>query len=67
MPIKNYTPAEALDEQNRVQIALWNGKIFQAGIVDVMEGGERLHVVRIHKGIVIRREVLKDWVWLWKR
>lgn len=59
MPIKNYTPAEALDEQNRVQIALWNGKIFQAGIVDVMEGGERLHVVRIHKGRVIRKEVLK--------
>ena len=59
MPIKNYTPAEALDEQNRVQIALWNGKIFQAGIVDIMEGGEKIHVVRLHSGRVIRREVLK--------
>jgi hypothetical protein len=55
----NYTPKEAIKEENIVKIALWNGKIFHAGIVDVFDNGERLHIVRLNKGRVVRREVLK--------
>jgi len=55
----NYTPKEATEEGNIVKIALWNGKVFHAGIVDVFDNGERLHIVRLNKGRIVRREVLK--------
>ena len=55
----NYTPREAIKEENIVKIALWNGKVFHAGIVDVFDNGEKLHIVRLNKGRIVRREVLK--------
>jgi len=55
----NYTPKEATKEENTVKIALGNGKVFNAGIVDVFDNGEKLHIVRLHKGRIVRREVLK--------
>lgn len=54
----NYIPAEAIENENIVKIALWNGKIFHAGVINVFDNGERLHIARLHKGKVIRREVL---------
>jgi hypothetical protein len=54
----NYTPKEAVKEENLVKIALWNGKIFHAGVVDVFDNGGKLHIVRLNKGRVVRREVL---------
>ncbi|MCK9458756.1 MAG: hypothetical protein M0R80_03890 [Proteobacteria bacterium] len=55
----NYTPKEATKEENTVKIALGNGKVFNAGIVDVIDNGEKIHIVRLHKGRIVRREVLK--------
>lgn len=55
----NYTPKEAVKKENIVKIALWNGKIFHAGIIDVFDNGEKLHIVRLNKGRIVRREVLK--------
>jgi hypothetical protein len=55
----NYTPKEAIQEENIVKIALWNGKIFHAGIVDILDNGEKVHIVRLNKGRIVRREVLK--------
>jgi hypothetical protein len=55
----NYTPKEAVEKENIVKIALWNGKVFHAGIVDVFDNGEKLHIVRLNKGRIVRREVLK--------
>jgi len=54
----NYTPREAVVTQNRVKIALGNGKVFQAGVVDVFNNGEKLHIVRIINDRIVRREVL---------
>jgi len=54
----NYTPREAVTAQNRVKIALGNGKVFQAGVVDVFNNGEKLHIVRIINNRIVRREVL---------
>ena len=55
----NYVPLEAIKEENIVKIALWNGKIFHAGVVDIFDNGGRLHIVRLSRGRVVRREVLK--------
>jgi hypothetical protein len=54
----SYVPAEALNVENIVSIALWSGKVFPAAVVDVLDNGERLHIVRLHEGRVIRREIL---------
>jgi hypothetical protein len=55
----NYVQPDAIKEENTVKIALWNGKVFHAGIVDVEDGGSKVHIVRLHNGRIVRREVLK--------
>lgn len=61
MTKKTYTPAEAIEEQNTVKITLWGhpDRVFNMGIIDVLDGGDKLYVARFTpKGKIFRKEIL---------